>query len=93
MNAEDIRALAELSRLELNDEDIESYRKDFDGILRYISTINSVSVDSYDETVRSDTTNMMRDDNISYTPGDYTEVLLEAAPKRAGEYVQVDKVL
>ncbi|MFT6361355.1 MAG: aspartyl-tRNA(Asn)/glutamyl-tRNA(Gln) amidotransferase subunit C [Candidatus Paceibacteria bacterium] len=93
MNSEDIKELAELARLELSAEDIASYQKDFQGILDYISTINSVEIDSYDEQVRSDTTNMMREDDTAYEPGTFTEVLLEAAPRREGDYVRVDKIL
>ena len=93
MNSEDIKALAELARLKLSDEDIAGYQKDFQGILDYIGTINSVEVDSFDEQVRGDTVNMMRDDDESYEPGQFTEVLLDAAPQREGRYIRVDKIL
>jgi len=93
MNSEDIKDLAVLARLELSDEDIAGYQKDFQGILDYISTINSVEVDSFDEQVRGDTVNMMREDNESYASGQFTEVLLNAAPKREGDYIRVDKIL
>jgi len=93
MNSEDIKGLAELARLELSDEDIAAYQKDFQGILDYISTINSVEIDSYDEQIRSDTTNMMRGDDVAYEPGTFTKVLLEAAPNTEGDYIRVDKIL
>ena len=93
MNSDEIRALAELARLELSDTDVANYQKDFEGILEYISTINSVEVESYDDQVRGDTVNMMRADDASYTPGMFTEDLLNAAPHREGDYIRVDKVL
>ena len=93
MNTEDIKRLAELARLELSEEDIIEYQKDFAGILDYISTINSVNIDTYDEQVRGDTTNRMREDSDAYQSGEFTETLLNAAPKREGDYIQVEKIL
>ena len=93
MNKEEIQALAELARLELQEEDIIAYQKDFKGILDYISTINSVEVDSFDEQVRGDTVNMMREDDESYEPGEFTQILLDAAPQREGDYIKVAKIL
>ena len=39
MTTEEIKKLAELSRLSLDEADIESYRKDFEGILKYIEPV------------------------------------------------------
>ncbi len=93
MTNEEIKNLADLARLELSEEDIESYKKDFEGILNYISTINSVHIDNFTEEVRGDTTNSMRNDDASYYSGEFSEILLEAAPQREGDFVKVDKIL
>ena len=93
MSSHEIRALADLARLELSDEDVSNYQKDFEGILGYISAINSVQVDSYDDHVRGDTVNRMRDDEEAYESGIFTEDLLNATPHREGQYVRVDKIL
>jgi aspartyl-tRNA(Asn)/glutamyl-tRNA(Gln) amidotransferase subunit C len=93
MNKEDIKGLADLVRLELADADIESYQKDFEGILNYINTINDVSLDDYNDQLRSVTTNTMRADDVSYESGQFTEDLLNAAPHREGDYFKVKKVL
>lgn len=93
MNSEDIKGLAELARLELSEADIAGYQKDFQGILDYISTINSVELDSYDDHVRSDTVNIMREDDDAYNSGEFTKVLLDAAPQTEGDFVKVAKIL
>jgi len=93
MNSKDIKGLAELARLELSDADIAGYQKDFEGILDYISTINSVDVDSFDDQVRGNTVNMMREDDIAHSPGEFTNILLDAAPERMNDFVKVDKIL
>ncbi|MFT7328317.1 MAG: aspartyl-tRNA(Asn)/glutamyl-tRNA(Gln) amidotransferase subunit C [Crocinitomicaceae bacterium] len=93
MDKQDIKKLATLSRLELSDEKIEEYQKDFEGILEYIDTINSVSLDGYDDHLRSITTNIMRDDSDSYLSGQFSEDLLNAAPLREGNFIKVKKIL
>lgn len=93
MNREEIKNLAKLARLGLSEGDVDSYQKDFQGILDYISTINSIKIDSYDDQIRGNTTNIMRSDDVSYKSGEFTDILLEAAPERDGDYVKVAKVL
>ncbi|MCA9351552.1 aspartyl/glutamyl-tRNA amidotransferase subunit C [Patescibacteria group bacterium] len=93
MTPDDVRALADLARLKLSDEDVLAYQKDFEAILGYISTINSVPTEGFAEEVRSDTTNVMRSDDEAYEPGIFTEDLLSAAPAREGRLVKVRKVL
>jgi len=93
MNNEEIKDLAELARLELSEEDITQYQKDFKGILDYISTINSVDIDGFDDHVRGTNTNIIRVDDESYDPGSFTEVLLDAAPERDGDFIKVAKIL
>lgn len=93
MNIEDIRGLAELARLELTNEDMIAYQKDFLGILDYISTINAIEVEGFDEQMRGDTVNLMRDDEIAYQSGEFSHILLEAAPDTEGDYIKVAKIL
>ena len=93
MNKQDILALAELSRLSLDDAEILKYQQDFDGILGYINSIQSVSLGDYEDQLRPLTTNIMREDTSSYEPGEFSEILLDAAPAREGDYLKVSKVL
>lgn len=95
MNSEDIKKLADLSRLNLTETDIENYKKDFNGILEYINTLKDISVSQTDEQNREDTphVNILREDDDSYVSGEYTDVLISAAPEREGDYIKVNKVL
>lgn len=93
MNTEEIKVLADLARLELTASEIDSYQKDFEGVLDYISTINNVDVEGFDDHVRSHTTNMMREDADFYPSGHFTEDLLNSAPERSDDYIKVQKVL
>lgn len=93
MNTEEIQKLAELSRLSLADAEIESYKKDFVGILGYIDTIKNVEVGNAAEQPSFVTKNIMREDTNPHPAGAFTEELLAGAPKTEGNYIKVNKVL
>ncbi len=93
MNKEDIKKLAELSRLSIDDNEIEKYQNDFEGILNYVNSIRSVSLDAYEDQVRPINTNTLREDDLSYAPGEFTQDILAVAPEREGDYLKVSKVL
>lgn len=94
MNNEEIQKLAELSRLTLSESERDSYKKDFEGILKYIDTIKNVEVEGKEHMNPSFVTkNIMRDDSNPYPAGAFTEELLDAAPRTEGNYIKVNKVL
>ncbi len=93
MTHEEIKELADLARLELSEEDVANYKKDFEGILNYIDSINTIEIESQNEHLRGNTTNRMRSDDEAYSSGAFTEVLLEAAPSQEEDYIKVAKIL
>jgi aspartyl/glutamyl-tRNA(Asn/Gln) amidotransferase C subunit len=93
MNNTDIQTLADLSRLHLSSTEIESYAKDFEGILQYINTIQSIGINQEDETYVGTNTNYLREDTESYSSGEFSENLLQAAPQRDGDFIKVQKIL
>lgn len=93
IDSEEVRTLAGLARLSLSENQIESYRKDFEGILDYIATINSVDLVKGNTTEAHVVKNVVREDDDSQQPGEYTEKLLEQAPRSRGTYFEVPKIL
>lgn len=93
MNKEEIQVLADLSRLNLTDDEITSYQKDFEGILSYIDTLKEVKIDDTITQQRSANTNYLRNDDVSYVPGQFSEDLLTSAPEVEGEFIKVQKIL
>lgn len=93
MNIDEIKKLAELSRLTLSDAECESYIHDFKGILAYIDTIKQVPVGDSQGGDSKVIKNVMREDTNPYTPGEFTTELLAAAPETEGNYIKVNKVL
>ncbi len=94
MTRDDIIHLASLSRLALSDTELDSLEKDLPSILAYVSAVTAIAADEATEEphvgVRH---NVFRTDEVTNEPGSYTEALLSEMPERAGQYLQVQKIL
>lgn len=89
---EDIDKLAELSRLELSEDEKTNFETNINNILEYVGQIGEVASDGAEREV-GDVRNVMREDGGVIEPGKYTEVILNEAPQREGDYVSVKKIL
>ncbi len=87
----DIRALANLARLEVSDEEVARLEKELPGILSFVEQIQKASVDAPAED-RSHR-NVMREDSDPHESGLYTKKLLDAAPAKEKDRVVVKQVL
>jgi aspartyl-tRNA(Asn)/glutamyl-tRNA(Gln) amidotransferase subunit C len=87
----DIRALAQLARVEISDEEIRKLESELPSILAFVDTIQKADTSgaSADTSLR----NVMRDDVNPHETGKYTEVLLAAAPEREGDRIAVKQVV
>lgn len=103
ISKEEVEKLAELARLQLGEGEVESLQKDISGILDYVGQVSAVSLQGE---VQGDTLaaglskepplprNVMRDD-VPYDNGlsGKHEALLDAFPKREGDYLVVRKII
>ncbi|MDP3996844.1 MAG: Asp-tRNA(Asn)/Glu-tRNA(Gln) amidotransferase subunit GatC [bacterium] len=100
---EEIQKLAELSRIEVGEDEVEKLRKDIGGILEYVAQIKSVSPQTAKPPTNADFTrtdaekselkNVFREDGNPHESGAFTEALLKEAPETEGGYVKVKKIL
>jgi len=92
----DIKKLALLARIKLEEGEEKKFQKEFEGILVYISKLKEVNIESIDdkEAVKTNTLeNVMRDDDeYSNEPGEFSEKLLKEAPETERGYVKVKGV-
>lgn len=91
MDEKAIEKLAELAKIEVNSNEIEGFKKDFESILGYINQIESVDVS--DAQVDLMTKNVARADEVKNNPGDFSEKLLDSAPNTENGFVKVKKIL
>jgi aspartyl-tRNA(Asn)/glutamyl-tRNA(Gln) amidotransferase subunit C len=94
MDKEGIKKLAELSRLELTEEEIAEYAGEFSDILAYVDSLKS-AVDADEDLIleNSANRNVMREDENPHESGVDTEKLVESAPESQDNYIKVKKVL
>ncbi len=88
---EEVKNLADLVRIQINDDDAQSLAKDMDSILSYVSDVEKLAVDVDREIPK--VRNVFREDEVTNAPGEYKESLLNNAPQRDGDYLVVKKIL
>ena len=93
MKDEDIRQLANLARIEITDEEVKSYKKEFTDILGYVDQIKNASTEDGGQIESVTVRNVFREDAESHESGLYTEDILNSAPESKDGYVKVQKVL
>lgn len=91
ITADEIKKLAHLARIEVTEEEVAEYAKDFESILGYVDQINNVNVSDVEgEQVQI---NMVRDDEHPHESGQYVENLLADAPDAQDGFYKVPKIL
>lgn len=90
---DDVRHLAQLSSLQLADDEVASLREDLASILDYIGQLNELDTDGVEPTYQvTGLENIWRDDVVNR--GEVSdETLLSLAPDQADHSVKVPKVL
>ena len=92
ISVDEVRHVAELARLALTDERIETCRSDLEAILGHIETINSVSTEGVEPMAHAiDMTNRLSQDEVQ--PSLTIDDVLSNAPAVEDRYIAVPKVL
>lgn len=91
MTEQDIEKLAELAKIRINPGEAGGFAHDFESILGYIKSIESVDIGevSPEYAVK----NVMREDVNPNESGANSETLLAAAPATHDGFVKVNKIL
>ena len=93
ISTDDVHRLAQLSSLQLDDQEAEALRIDLGNILGYIDQLSELNTDGVEPTYQvTDLQNVWRDDVVD-TYGVGREVLLSLAPDAENNQIKVPKVL
>lgn len=93
ISRDDVQHLAQLSSLQLTDDEIDSLRVDIAGILSYVQQLSELDTTGVEPTYQvTDLENVWRSDEI-INYGVSREQLLALAPDQANHSVKVPKVL
>lgn len=95
ISTDDVKTLATLSRIDMTEAEVESFKQEIGSILNYVAQIQSAQAvqstqtDQHNDAGFPRPHNVFRDDVVENVGGGYTEDLLNAAPARDGNFVQV----
>ena len=88
----EVKKVAHLARLELNENEINNHAKQLEKILEYIKQLEEIDTDNVPCTTRAiEVTNVFRKDKKKDCES--TEDILELGPSREDKYFKVPKIL
>ena len=92
INREEVKKVAHLARLELNEDEINNHAEQLEKILEYINVLGKIDTDDVPCTTRAiEVVNVFRKDENKNS--DCTEELLELGPSREDKYYKVPKII
>ena len=92
INKEEVKKVADLARLELNEDEINKHAEQLEKILDYIKQLEKIDTNNVPCTTRAiEVSNVFRKDENKNS--DCTEELLELGPSREDKYFKVPKII
>ena len=88
----EVKKLAELSRIRMTEEEMADFAKEIDPILDYVAQIKKVVGDETEREIPA-LHNVMRSDDKPNQTGGNTDVLTAEFPRREGNLLKVKKIL
>ncbi|MCK4918745.1 MAG: Asp-tRNA(Asn)/Glu-tRNA(Gln) amidotransferase subunit GatC [Candidatus Pacebacteria bacterium] len=92
MEIKDIENLANLSRIELSEDEKNELLDEMDSVLGFVDQIQDVKIEDL-KTEAGELRNIMREDNNPYVGGEFTDEILAEAPDTQDGFVKVKKIL
>lgn len=89
---EDVKKLAALARIRVEDSELEKFTREFDAILAYIGQLEKLDFSASKES-KPPLRNVMREDGEPHAAGMYTEKLAEQFPAREGDALSVKQII
>ena len=92
ISKEEVKKVAHLARLELNEDEINNHAEQLEKILEYIKQLEKIHTDDVLCTTRAiEVINAFRKDEMKNY--DCTEEILELSPSREEKYFKVPKIM
>jgi aspartyl-tRNA(Asn)/glutamyl-tRNA(Gln) amidotransferase subunit C len=89
----EVKKLAELSLLAVDDAEIETLTKEIDDILEYVKDVDEIASKHTVVDEKPLLYNVYREDVVTNEPGEYTEKIVKEMPDTEGNYLRVKKIL
>lgn len=90
---EEVKKLAALVRIRVEDAELEKFTAEFDAILSYIGQLEKLELPKDGKMQKPTLRNVMRADREPHAPGEYTEKLAEQFSAREGDALVVKQII
>ena len=92
ISSQEVKKVAQLARLELNESEIQKHAEQLEKILGYIKQLEKINTENIACTTRAiEVVNVLRkDENKNY---ENSEELLDLAPSRENKFFKVPKII
>lgn len=93
LTRDDVLKLARLARIDVSDEEVDEFTREFSEILQYVEQLQTVDVKGLEPTSQvTGLTNVTRDDVIT-DYGYTTDDLLKNVPKKEKDLIKVKRMI
>ena len=89
---EDVKKLAALARIRVEDSELEKFTSEFDAILAYVGQLEKLKLPS-DESEKPTLRNIMREDDEPHAGEAYTEKLIAQFPASENNALSVKQII
>jgi aspartyl-tRNA(Asn)/glutamyl-tRNA(Gln) amidotransferase subunit C len=93
MNRDDIKHLASLARIRLEDSELEQFEAELPAIIDYVSAVNSIADEVDIQPNPGVRPNIFREDTITNEPNQFTKDMVAQMPHSEGRFLSVKKIL
>lgn len=90
---EEVKKLAALVRISLEDADLEKFTSEFDAILAYVGQLEKLDLPLDPGSEKLPLRNAMRKEGEPHVSGKYTEALAAQFPARDGDALSVKQII
>lgn len=90
---EEVKKLAALARITVDDRELEAFTKEFDAILAYVGQLEKLDVSPSATREKLPLRNVMRADGEPHATGLYTEKIAAQFPTRKGDALSVKQII
>ncbi len=89
----EVKKLAALARIKVEDAELEKFTKEFDAILAYVGQLAELDFSQDLQAEKPPLRNVMREDGEPHAPGAYTGKLAGQFPAREGDALSVKQII
>lgn len=95
MDIETVKKLANMARVDINENEMEEISNSFGSILDYVGQIKEISLSANQnhKEIGDVPFNIMREDVVTNKEGEYTDKILSQAPNVENGYLKVKLIL